>query len=264
MIRYPILLACLMAPTAAQAASVVTLAGEDSGQRIDNQVIVDDGRIKLLIRDAQGVTEVQFHGDTRITYVIDHERRSYLALTEAGIEETAARLQGMVSEVQNQLSGVMQGMNDEQREQMENMLQNMGLGGTTQPASPPARYRDTGNRGSVNGFDCRVGYIYRGDTAISQLCVASREELGLPEEDYVTLRQAASYGSQVAEKAASVLEASGSAIPAFDIQGMDGLPVEVRDNAALIQVTGIESRNDLPPITIPTGYTESKNPLLVR
>ncbi len=245
----------------AAAATSIDLQGSDNGQKIHNKILVNNNWVRISILDQQESTDVLFDTIHQIIYVLDHKDRSFMEMTEQGMEQMGTQLQGVMTQIQSQLSQVTANMSEQDKAQMGNFLQNMGLG---QPAEAPApvvaEFHDTGTSQIVSGINCSVGQIIENGQPKGQACIAQKSTLGIPDADYTALRKLAEFGGRMATKMASLFN-TGESMPSFDLSTVSGLPIEIKHGATHVAVTSI-NQQDTAPIAVPEGYTKRINPLL--
>jgi hypothetical protein len=247
----------------ALAASIIELRGSDSGEAINNDIEINGELVRLTVRDGATVSDIHFNSDTGTAHIIDHEERSYIELTEQGIEQMGEQMQGMISQVQAQLEQSMAGMSEEQKAQIGNLFGNLGLAQGTAPAPAPgvARFDSDGTMTQVNGIPCAPGVLSVDNQPPTQMCVATRTDIGLPEGDYETLRKLVDFGSRIAGKVSTMFPTASAVVPSFDVDTINGVPVEIRDSTMHVAVTSIRQESR-PPITLPEDYTRRANPFL--
>lgn len=254
----------LAATGTAYAATIIELRGSDANQPISNDIEVNGNRVRIIVRDAASVHDIQYDAATDTAYVIDHQERTYTALTEEGIEEIGTQVQAMMTQVQAQLQQSMAGMSEQQKAQLGDVLGSMGFGSAAPAAAPkPARFEADGGMREVGGIPCTEGTMMVDSLPTARLCIARQTDVPLPEGDYRTLRKLVAFGGRLADKITAFFPAVSMAMPSYDIADIDGLPVEVRDGAMHVAVTAIRQESR-PAIAVPDGYTQRMNPLLVQ
>lgn len=257
-------LGLLAIPGLGLAASIIELRGVDQNQPIANDIEVNGDWVRITIRDGGQHTEIQFDSTRDAAYIIDHQERTITELTEQGIQDMGNQLQSMMSQVQAQLEQSMAGMSEQQKAQLGGLLGNLGVGekkSEQAAASPQARFSTDGTIREVNGIRCTEGIMTVNDLPQSRVCLADQADIPLPDADYRVLRKLVAFGGRIADMVSTMFPAVGMAMPSFDLDTIDGLPVEVRDDAMQVAVTAIR-QEDHPAMSLPQDYTRRSNPML--
>ncbi len=254
------LLACSGIVPATFAASVIEMAGSSQGRPVSNTIEINGDRASLVIRDGDETAHVQFNAGQNTAWVIDHDQRSYIELSEEGVAQMATQLENMMAQVRSQVEQATAGMSEAQKAQLGGLIGQLGVEGDAGPR-PPAVFRADGSEDQVAGMACRTGTLLVEGGPSTQLCVAPREDIGLPDADYRTLRAMVAFGAALADRISTLFPGTASMVPSFDVDSLDGLPLRVRDASGEVAVTAVR-QEPRPPITLPAGYTRRANPLL--
>lgn len=244
---------------AADAASVIELRGTDLDQPIRNDIEINGQRARVTIHEGGETTDIQFNADSGVAYVIDHREKTYLELTEEGIVQMGAQMQNMMAQIQAQMEQAAAGMSEEQRAQLDGLLGQLGSPAPVDGAPPQsATFTRSGKSGEVAGMPCDRGTLSAGGENVD-LCVARRADIDLPAADYETLRAMIDFAGRIAGRVSTLFPGAAATVPSFDLDALDGLPVEVRDAQMHVAVTSV-SQQPRPPISLPDGYAKRTNP----
>ncbi len=248
----------LFSAGAAQAASLIELRGTDLEHPIRNDIEINGQRALVTVHDGGETTDIQFDADTGTAYVIDHQQKSYLELTEEGIAQMGSQLQNMMAQLKAQMEQASAGMSEAQRAQLGDLIGQLGSSAPAGALPPNAAFTRSGQRDEVAGISCERGMLTAGGQSV-EMCVARRADLDLPAADYETLRAMIDFAGRIAGQASTILPGVAATVPSFDLDALDGLPVEVRDANMHVAVTSV-SQQPRPPISLPDGYTRQPNP----
>ncbi len=250
-------------PGAAMSATIIELRGTDSGHPIDNDIEVNGERARITVRDGGQSTDVLYHASADTMYVIQHEDRSYLEFTEEELDQMGTQLKNMMAQIQSQLNQSTSGMSAEQQAALSGMLAQMGLNAPPAPADEAVNveFSASGPKTEVAGIPCVRGALSVDGEPGARLCVARRDDIGIPPADYDTLVNLVQFGGRVADKLTSLFPGAAPRVPPFDVTSLDGLPVQIEDGNMSVAVTAVR-QEPRPPITLPDGYTKRMNPLI--
>ena len=225
------------------------------------------GQGMVSVRNPGGAQNTDAVYDQKSDHVImiEHDRRSYMILDEATVDDFAGQAEGIASMIQAQLENV----SPEQRAQMEQMMENMGLGSIAQqPAAPPElEYLKTAESRTVNGYPCMVYRVLEDGRPNTEMCIASRDALPLQDDDYATLRAMHRFYQRLASKTAALIGDLGPSFPDLAAEQIEGLPITVHDidDDITVTLTRIElDRVDPALFKVPDGYTESQLPTIAQ
>jgi len=172
--------------------------------------LVKDGRVMFGEAD-NAVLYVPGHDGL---IVLNRRRQTFTQLNPGFAAELAERMD-------RQMEQALQSLPPEQREQVRQQLEE-------REAAADDRHRDfqvnrSGKRDAVAGYDCHEAEIVSGVHDTHEIvCIASREELGISEDDY---RSLAAFMRMLADIAAVSMD-GGSPI---DLDLLGGLPIRSED-----------------------------------
>ncbi len=254
--------AILLAGNAA-AGTIVEFEVQDAGQTTVQSAHIHEGFVSVKNPGGAENVDALYQREHDRVFIIEHDKKSYMIINEARVEEFTSQARGMMALVQAQ----MEGMTDEQRAEMEKSMENMGMGGllNSNEAAPVPKYKQTSEQRDVNGYSCEVVEVYKNQKLDSEMCVAGRANLSMDDNDYDTLKAMHNFAQRMATKAAMFMNSFGGTLPELATGDIDGLPVAVNDIDDKVTVT-LRSINaaDIDPsrLGVPKGYTESALPTL--
>lgn len=185
--------------------------------------------------------------------IVNPAQKSYMVLDDATIQAMSREL----AKIWQRMQARMAKMPPKQRRIMKQMMDM----GQPQPAPEVSR---TGETKIVNGFFCQV-YTISGPGHDSYYCMASIEELGIPESDYQSLRDLIAFSVSVAEqfsKEFGVAEHISQFKAAMEI---NGIPIkwrasdsngDIKEGMLLSSVSTKIMETSL--FTLPKGYTRQQ------
>ncbi|MDH3694512.1 MAG: hypothetical protein OER96_08095 [Gammaproteobacteria bacterium] len=247
----------------ATAGTIVEFEVQDGGQTQVQSAHIQNGFVSIKNPGGAKNIDALFQREHDRAFIIEHDKKSYLIINEAKVEEFTAQARGMMALVQAQ----MEGMTDEQRAEMEKSMENMGMGGlmNSNEAAPIPEYKQTSEQRDVNGYLCQVVQVFKNQKLDSEMCVASRASLSMTDADYDTLKAMHNFAQRMASKAAMFMNSFGGTLPELATGEIEGLPVAVNDIDDKVTVT-LRSINtaDIDPsrLGVPKGYTESALPTI--
>jgi len=259
------ILGCVLT-TASVIASPVTSAGSlvefdvtVQGQHGFSQFYVQDGRIAITQDQMDG--HMFFDQKSQTITIIDHAKRSFIIMDEAKIE----RAVGMASSVVGAMSSAMESLKslpEDQRAAAENFLKSMGVASPDDAAK--SSVTATGNSRQVNGVRCSLYSVRRGETEVSEACIASKQDTGISAPDWATIQSMRGMWMKYADRAAPLLDRFGAGLPDMAAIEVDGLPVMVsragKPQMVIRSVAAAKAPKEL--LVIPAGYTERNLPMM--
>lgn len=258
-----IVYSAMLFSTGATAGSIVEFEIQDAGQTQVQSAHIHEGFVSVKNPGDTANVDALYQREFDRLIVIEHNKRSYMLIDEAKVDQFAAQARGMRTVIQGQLEG----MPEDQRAEMEKMMENMGLSGMVQDqqAEPEPEYVQTSEQREVNGYSCQVFRVLKNQQLDSEMCVASRKSLSMSENDYDTLKAMHHFAQRMASKAAMFLGNLGGTFPGLAAGKIDGLPVMVHDidDDIIVTLRSIsEAEIDPSRLGVPKGYTESALPVL--
>ncbi len=242
-----------------------TVTHGDPNKSTTQAAYIKDG--KVLIKSAGGDPryDLLFIRKSASMRVIDHGDRTVLTFDKQQITDLAARAQGMMTTVQQQIETNLAQLPPGQAERMRNMLGGMGIP-VTAPAPVPEKKIVPAGTKTVNAIRCRQIEVLRDRRKVAEFCVADAPDLNLPTDDYATVLALQAFGKTLAEKTEYMSRHVGGVMPNIGFEDVDGIPVEMRDLTGPVPssmtVTGILAGIGGVVFTIPNGYTPRSLPSL--
>jgi len=247
------------ASTMVSAGSLVEFDLTVKGQHGFSQVYVQDGRVAITQDRMDG--HMFFDQKSQTITIIDHAKKSFTVMDEAKIE----RAVGMASSVVGAMSSAMESIKSlpaEQRAAAENFLKSMGL--ASPDTASAKRVTATGSSRQVNGVRCSLYSISKGESVISEACIASKQDTGIASSDWATLQSMRGMWMKYAERAAPLLDRFGAGLPDMSAVEVDGLPIMVskagQPQMIIRRVAAANAPKEL--LVIPAGYTERNLPMM--
>jgi hypothetical protein len=230
----PLLLAGLL-PGLVQATTLLELDAQEGGQKGRAAVAIQDG----LVRIDQGAGGWMVYDSSKNSVsVVDTQRRSYFELTRDEMRVYGKQLGTARKMLDEQLPGML----PEQRAAIEKML-----GGTAR--KNPLLFQSTGQKRQVAGFSCTGGRLVRNGKVQEEVCLAAHKDIGMPDNDYATVRNMYRLMHEMQELGAPGI------LP--DFSEIDGVPIEVRNPNGDFQRVNRITHEQLPAttFTVPADYT---------
>lgn len=271
--RRDLFLTCLLAGglimTAAGADTTIEFAVKQSPTAAPQtqSVYIKDGMLMVKAAGGDPTADLLFDEKTGVMTIINHQERTFMKLDEKRIGEMTQQAESMMTAVQQQMAQQLANLPPEQAAQMRAMMGNMGMGamGTPPPPPQPSKLVKQGP-GKINGIDCQKMDVLKGQRKVAEICVASPDSVGIPDQDHAVIQAMQAFGERVAEKTSGFLSRFGSEMPEFGGMRVDGVPVSMVDLSSESQtsmtVTRIDSgTGDVVP-GVPPGYAEKQLPSL--
>lgn len=193
--------------------------------------------------------------------IVNPAEHSYTVMDEAALQAMGSQ----VAKARQRMQAMLAEMPPEQRRQMEQIIGNqLGaiMGMDEEPQSEP-EVRRTGEAKTVNGFSCQV-YTVSGPDGGSY-CMASIEELGIPESDYQTFRDMTAFTASMAKQVAGAVGVESAAGQVRAMMEIDGIPImshtPIANGHGKSVLTSVSTRTlDASLFTLPKGYTQQQIP----
>lgn len=241
--------------TAAAGAQADTTLQFDAGQGAKNTVMIKNGMVRMVTSSPQG-EQVSLYDSHKQTFtILDAQKHTYMVMDRQTVHEQARQFEQMRNQMMGQLQERMKQMPADQRQQMEEQMAKMGMGPSAQKQAPKFSTRKTGRKESVDEVSCEVYDSLRDGQPMGQACVASAQALGIPSQDYATLRQMFDFTQKMAAEFASSTGATPpNPLGAFDVA--NGLPVKISSpNGQTMTLTSVSSSPLSPEyFKIPAGF----------
>jgi len=231
-----------------------TVDTRDGSTRPGQNLYVQDGAARVE-RSSENTREEYLIFRDDVLYVVEPERKSYIALDRKTIQAVGGAIDDAVSRMREELAR----LPPEQRAMVEQMMgPKAGAILNTGSASLPVSPRDTGRADEAAGRRCRVWELARDGEVFQELCVVEFSELPGTED----LRALASRMSSLMESLAGTLSQLGVDPQDFEaMRDVDGYPVRIRDvvrgQPAPRETVVTEWREESLPSTlfvVPEGY----------
>lgn len=260
--RYRLLASSMLAltllpiPLLADSALQYRLKGRDVLQKI----LVKDGRVLIPALDADSQRDFLFDRNRSQAAVIDHRAQSFITVDDKAIE----RLRRQSEPLQPLLAGLgaqLKNLTPEQRAKWQSMFGGIDLekvANASTRAAPAHLARGTRHQ-KVGAFECDRVTVLSGSKKLAELCLSQAETLGLPEDDYATLRSLFDFAQSMAAKTQGLSVLMGWSVPVIQVNEIPGVPVEIRGfnklkNESLSLASIDTSKTDDHPMAIPDGY----------
>ena len=116
----------------------------------------------------------------------------------------------------------------------------------------PMTIRATGENRRIAGIDCAMHMVSEGGQPVEEVCVATPQSVGIPQDDYQTLRGMFAFMQEMADQVMG--GASGFAMPDFD-----GVPVQIRDldDGSVSTLRSVSTRKiNANALSVPADYRQ--------
>jgi len=244
----------------AQSATVIDVEGVDGNERIVNRIISEGHWVRLSMDPENPQQEVYFNVPEQTLYIVQHEDKSIMKMTEQSLEQLGTQLKGAMTQIQDQMAAAMANMSEDQKAQMGNFLESMGIPQeNAEPTEPVVtNFKSTGPVKTVGGIRCTVGNILENDQVTGTACVAQPGAFDVPEHDYANFESLFEFGARMADKMSNLFQ-TGESYPSFDTSNVDGLPIEMQQEDLHVILKSI-TQDDNFKLGLPEGYRiESSN-----
>lgn len=238
-------------------ATVVFAAAGDGHNKAAAKIEISNGRIRSS-SPGEGSAYMIFDAGADHFTMIDVKRKTYMVFDQQQIQELA----NLQKRAMEQMETTLASLPAAQREQMRKMMSGM-MGGMNTGAKPkPHRYLRSGKTETVAGHECEVLEVYVGDEKIAEQCVVGQKQLGIPADDYHTLKAMQGFIVELVSQFPMVDEQ----IMEYGEPGRDEIPVRYSHYSKLTGTTRGELRSisfetiDASRFVIPKGYKQQKMP----
>jgi phage terminase Nu1 subunit (DNA packaging protein) len=229
-----------------------------NGQTTTTQTQITRDKMRVEMAGSGAISQIViFDGTRSVMNIVDMQRRTYMELTKAQIDQMAQQMQGMMEQM-------MAGMSPQQRAQMEGMMRGRmggGMAGMGAPAAKP-EFRKVGTD-RVAQWTCDKYEGTANGQKVTEVCTIEPTALGLTAADMNVMRQLGDMFkglAQFAQQAASVMN-----IGRIEDQGYTGLPIRHVNvtSGTTTEMTGL-TRQDIPDaqFQIPAGFTKQDMPMM--
>ncbi|MDD5036592.1 MAG: hypothetical protein PHE55_17760 [Methylococcaceae bacterium] len=200
-------------------------------------VLIKEG--KILVKGAGGNenTDYLFSSTPDQLFIIDHRKHKVTTLDDRQVNQIAKQTETVQPLLQG-LGEQISKLDPQQRGKWEKMLGgNVSLDKLAEAAKPvtPTHIVKTGRGKTVAGVSCEQMDVLQGKTLMAQFCLADPEELKISAQDYAVIRSLLDFSERVIAKTQGLAGQFGVKIPAIALQGVTGVPVEMRDLSSTSQ-----------------------------
>jgi hypothetical protein len=242
------------------AADGVVIAGRttSNGQTTTTQTQITKDKMRAEMAGAGSVSQVViFDGTRSVIHIVDMQRRTYMEMTKAQVEQMAQQLTAVMA----QMEQMMAGMSANERAAMGRMMR--GGGGMAAMAPPPKpEFRKVGTD-RVAQWTCDKYEGTANGQKVTEVCTVDPSAIGLTAADMNVMRQLGDMFkglTQMVQQAASVMN-----IGRIEDQGYAGLPVRHINvtSGTTTELTGV-TRQDIPDaqFQVPAGFTKQDMPMM--
>ncbi len=235
-----LLLSCASASLHAGVAMQL-VTSDPSGQEVDRSDIhAQSGMLRIDSREDGSNVSMIFLGNEFL--VLDHDRKSYILMDEAMLDEMSSQINGMMKKMEAQLAG----LPPEQRAMAEQMMQGQMIGMMGQTAAPidPPRVEAVG-AGQWQSRPCQKYDVYEGGQRTQAICTASLDHIAGSGEMMEAFRGMAAYISKLTESLPMFSEDELQPGDLMDL--VDGFPVTRVDyrNGEIVRQERLESLTEI-------------------
>lgn len=232
------LLACF-----SSAMADTTLSFNDGRQPDPTSFLIKNGQVLMQGKSPQGGEFASIYDSKKNHFlIVDYGRQNFYVMDKPLLNKQIKLMEEMRAQMKQNMQAQIQQLPPEQKKMMEQRMDAM----LNPPKPPPMKITRTGKAESINGIDCSLFDVHRGEEKVREVCVAKTEELKISETDYNTLRNMFAYMKDMAETLAkqSPMGSDDGAMMAE----MDGIPVEMRDlrQGFVSRLEGV-SNDDISP-----------------
>jgi hypothetical protein len=193
-----------------------------------NQIQIAKDRMRAEVEGPMGSQVVIFDATKQVIDILNVERKTYIEMTKAELDNMATQAQQMMSQMQTMMAN----MPPAQRAQMEAMMAGRGMGAAAPAAPVKVEYKKTGTD-RVAKWNCDKYDVLRDGQKTSEVCTASPAALGLTAADVDVMRQLGQFFKQIASQASAMFDLGQPTDPGFI-----GVPVRSIMTVAGQPVTG--------------------------
>jgi hypothetical protein len=241
-----------------QADATVEFANTGDGKgKAAGAVQISNGRVRSS-SPGESSAYMIFDAAANQFTMIDVERKTYMVFDQQQIQD----LVEMQKKAMQQMEAALANMPESQRAQMRKMMSGM-MGGMQGGAKPePHRYVRNGKTDNVAGHDCEILEVYAGDNKVAEQCVVGQAQLGIPADDYQTMKAMQEFIIQLVSQFPMVNEQ----IMEYGEPGHDEIPVRYSHFSKMTGTTQGALRNisfdaiDASRFEIPKGFKQQKMP----
>jgi hypothetical protein len=227
-------------------------------------ILVKEGRVLIPGLDANDRRDFLFDRVRGEAVLIDHKAQTFVAVNDQAIDRLSRQSEPLLPLIAG-LSAQWGKLTAEQRAKWQSMLGGVDLEKVAKAAkSSAATQLARGDKHlKVGAFECDRINVLSGKRKLAELCVTEANSLGLPSEDYATIRSLFEFAQHLAVKSKGFSSLMGWSIPFIAVQDIPGLPVEIRDVSGKRGDTLSLASIEMPPtefaaMDIPAGYRKEQ------
>ena len=243
----------------AQAQGILFVQKEtQNGQSSTNQIQMDKTHMRAESHASGESMAFIFDGSKQIASMVNLNKKTYMEMTKADLEQTKKQLDSVMAQMQEQLKN----LPPEQRQIVEQMMRGRGgLPGGPPAAAPKVQYRAAGSD-KAGQWTCAKYEGYVGQQKTSEVCTVDPKEFGLSAADFDVARQFGDFMKTLMPTASGEMFVNGTP----DDQGFSGIPVRQTSfqNGKVQSVREItEFRRETVPASafeVPAGFRKEAAP----
>lgn len=223
-------------------------------------ILVRGGKVLIQGLDTRDRKDLLFDQQRGEATLIDHNKATFITVNEQAVDRINRQsepLKPLIAGLGEQLSK----LSPQQRAKWQDMLGGVDLDRLAAAATTgsPARVTKQDGARQVSGYSCESVLISRGKKKLAEVCMSQAEKLGLPAEDYATLRSFLDFAEHLVEKTNGLSSLMGVSLPVVAVKDLPGVPVEIRDLSSkrheTLSLAGIQQA-DLAAVAmeVPANY----------
>jgi hypothetical protein len=252
---------CLVSPANADSTLEYDVIESESQPAKVQTVTIKDG--KILIKDVGGGGKLDFiySANPEILFIVDHGKRSVMALDEGQVNKIAKQTET----VQPLLQGIGEQigkLDPKQRAKWESMLGGkVDLDNLAEAAKPAQAVKivKSGKARKVMGIECQPMAVFQGKVKSAEFCMADAAKLELSVMDYATIRSLLNFLERVTSKTQGLAKQFGINLPNLNLHEVVGVPIEIHDlssnsHSSLSLKRFVPSAESVDVMKIPEGY----------
>lgn len=193
-------------------------------------ILVGAGKVLIQSLASKEGKDLLFDQSRSEATLIDHKQSTFITVND----ETIDRLGRQSAPLQPLIAGLgaqMDKLTPQQRAKWQSMLGGIDLDKVANAATSQSPARITKQEGprTVGAFSCDPVLISRGKKKLAEVCLSQADQVGLPAEDYATIRALLDFAGHLVEKTQGLGSLMGFSIPVVAVKELPGVPVEIRD-----------------------------------
>lgn len=192
------------------------------------QASVEGRNLKMGIASSgrSGAGDMVYRGASREMLAIDHSKKSYFLMDEAGIEQLAGQVSGAMAQMEEALKN----LPEDRRAMVEEMMKKRMP--AQQPARPKSELRKTSETGVQNGYPCVKYEVFESGRKVRELWVTDWSNVEGGDEVVTAFEDMAGFFQQLLDAMPQMGQAAPAADSAFArLEELGGFPVVTREFA---------------------------------